>query len=1212
MTNTPYPTTGVAVEKVWQTNSGTKLLDAGNMPSVRAKVWQIDHKVTEVPKYTVTVNFQGVYRYAYDRSGAQMNPIATSKTLNNIPAGADVTLNFTNFGNLRLYSNTNNVNVALTSGDATLNTGSFTHNITTGGSLWSRTYTMNYGGSISLSDIRSDVVITISNGYLYQTSTTFGNQTAALTYTGGDTPADETTQMLYQTVMLSSENDWHVSLEELPTHTEDGNTTHDYTYFVEEQTSSYDPVYKNNDTEKGITGGVIQITNTIYPEILPDVAIYDFGLPMDVEVLDNDRKSLNINGVTLTGVSTTAPRSVALNTGVSTNKQFGNSCGGTYGTFSILDNKVRFTPVTTTVPGVDTVYYEAFVPGVGYMYSKLEVAPATNVHFEESFLANNGYEIVDSADSRAQSDQNILYGNDAAYNAYEENSLGRCYGVSVNDPLTIPEAAFTFTGTGFDIISRSTPDSGVMVVEAHKDNAEGEVAKRFITDNYLAEDSLYQLPVVHCTDLPYGTYYVTVRAYYNKIFDHNLTAINTPKQRSASNPDMSGVVKDLGWPADAEYEFVPASTSAVASQKGSAAPATRTIAPAASGSYNVYIDSVRIYNPLGMSPTGVGGSLYTAAKEMNPDYVQIRKMLLDAKSWDSVGDGTVNSVMYIADKTTSNAPDDPFVTDGIYLSTNGVLNTVEENGKTYILDVDGNRIRLNDQDVWTKLVDNTRKYYAGQTELTKQELNTLELSYYDNVYRARGPENEAYLSNGNGIAFAVEANTGVHISAKSPNGQPVTLCVYDGTTWVAVATITSATEMFYNITPYVLNCNNNVIVKCVADGDGILSLCQVKLIQGNAAKHSVRLDAAVAYAALKAMNGEAEIAAAEHEHEWKATANTATCNEAGTMTYTCKICGETRTAFAPAKGHSYTLDVKEADACVSDGQMIFTCSDCGESVTRALQRARHSYTQERVEATESELGYTQYTCTGCGFSYRVVDNPCAETGHTFTYTDNGDGTHTAMCSVCKYTDVQPHSFEDGVCACGATDGEGGDVDTHDCPCDDYSDLDKTAWYHDGVDYALNNGLMNGVGDGKFDPDGKLTRAMLVTILYRHEEEPDIADATNPFTDVPADKWYTNAVIWAASEGIVNGVTETTFSPDATITREQIATILYRYAGKPDATGDLSTYPDEVAVSTYAVDAMRWAVGMGIINGMDGKLAPQSSATRAQIATILYRYLNQAD
>lgn len=154
--------------------------------------------------------------------------------------------------------------------------------------------------------------------------------------------------------------------------------------------------------------------------------------------------------------------------------------------------------------------------------------------------------------------------------------------------------------------------------------------------------------------------------------------------------------------------------------------------------------------------------------------------------------------------------------------------------------------------------------------------------------------------------------------------------------------------------------------------------------------------------------------------------------------------------------------------------------------------------------------------------------------------------------------------------------------------------------------------MNGVGDGKFDPDGKLTRAMLVTILYRHEEEPDIADATNPFTDVPADKWYTNAVIWAASEGIVNGVTETTFSPDATITREQIATILYRYAGKPDATGDLSTYPDEVAVSTYAVDAMRWAVGMGIINGMDGKLAPQSSATRAQIATIFYRYLNQAD
>lgn len=1020
VTNTPYPTTGVAVEKVWQTSSGTKLLDAGNMPSVRAKVWQIDHKVTEVPKYTVTVNFQGVYRYAWNSNNTKRT-IATAKTLNNIPAGANVTLNFTNFGQLRLYSNYNNVNVALTSGDATLNTDSFTHNITTGGSTWSRTYTMNYGGSISLSDIRSDVVITISNGYVYSTSTTFGNQTAALSYTGGDTPVDETTEMLYQTVMLSAENDWHVSLTDLPTTKQEGNTTDTYTYYVEEQNSSYDPVYTNNDTEHGIGGGVIQITNTIYPEILPDVAVYDFGLPMDVEVLDNDRKSLNISGVTLTGVSTTAPRSVALNTGVSTNKQFGNSCGGTYGTFSILDNKVRFTPVTTNVPGVDTVYYEAFVPGVGYMYSKLEVAPATNVHFEESFLANNGYEIVGSADGRAQSDQNTLYGNDTAYNAYEENSLGRCYGVSVSDPSNRPNATFTFTGTGFDIISRSTPDSGVMVVEVHENNANGDVVRRFITDNYLAEDSLYQLPVVHCTDLDYGTYYVTVIAYYNKIFDHNLTPINVNTKRSASHMDMSGVFADLGWPEDAEYTYTPSVSTNSTDSTDSNTPAKRSIAPAAEGSYNVYVDGVRIYNPLGMSPTGVGGTLYTAAKEMNPEYVQIRKTLLDANNWNSAG-ADVNAALYIADKTTSNSPDEAFVTDGIYLSTNGVLNTKEENGRNYILDVNSERIQFKDQDVWTAVEGGTRKYYAGETELTKQELNTLELAYYDNVYRAKGPENEAYLQNGNGVAFAVDDNTGVHISAKSPNGQPVTLCVYDGTKWVAVATITSATEMFYNITPYTRNINY-IIVKCIAEGDGILSLCQVKLIQGSAAKRSVRLNAAVAYAALKAMNGETEIISAEHQHVWTATANTATCNEAGMITYTCKVCGETRTAYAPAAGHSYALELKPAVACISDGTMTFTCTACGESVVRVLPRERHTYTQERVEAADGELGYTLFTCSGCGFSFKVMDDPCKETGHAYTFVDNTDGTHTTCCEQCGQSFVQPHAYENGVCACGATETE---------------------------------------------------------------------------------------------------------------------------------------------------------------------------------------------
>ena len=161
-----------------------------------------------------------------------------------------------------------------------------------------------------------------------------------------------------------------------------------------------------------------------------------------------------------------------------------------------------------------------------------------------------------------------------------------------------------------------------------------------------------------------------------------------------------------------------------------------------------------------------------------------------------------------------------------------------------------------------------------------------------------------------------------------------------------------------------------------------------------------------------------------------------------------------------------------------------------------------------------------------------------------------------------------------------------------------------------MDYALSKGLMNGVGGGKFDPNGSLTRAMLVTILYRSEGSPKVGGEANPFTDVQAGQWYTDAVIWASKEGIVNGMTETTFAPNDSITREQIATILYRYDGSPKVSGNLYQFSDAFSVSAYAYDAMLWAVKSGIINGLDGKLAPQDNATRAQTAKILYCYLEK--
>ena len=171
----------------------------------------------------------------------------------------------------------------------------------------------------------------------------------------------------------------------------------------------------------------------------------------------------------------------------------------------------------------------------------------------------------------------------------------------------------------------------------------------------------------------------------------------------------------------------------------------------------------------------------------------------------------------------------------------------------------------------------------------------------------------------------------------------------------------------------------------------------------------------------------------------------------------------------------------------------------------------------------------------------------------------------------------------------------------------FTDVNTGDWFFDYVAYVYANGLMDGVSATTFEPNATLTRAMLVTILWRVECEP-VVNYLLPFTDVPADAWYTEAVRWAASEGIVTGVSDTSFAPNAEITREQLAAILHRYAGEPATAANLAGYADGASVSAYAVDAMSWCVEHMIITGVtDTTLEPQGTATRAQCATMLMRF-----
>ncbi len=261
----------------------------------------------------------------------------------------------------------------------------------------------------------------------------------------------------------------------------------------------------------------------------------------------------------------------------------------------------------------------------------------------------------------------------------------------------------------------------------------------------------------------------------------------------------------------------------------------------------------------------------------------------------------------------------------------------------------------------------------------------------------------------------------------------------------------------------------------------------------------------------------------------------------------------------------------------------------------------HSYTAVVTDPTCTAKGYTTHTCA-CGDSY--VDTYVDALGHAW---DNGTVTK------------QPTATETGIktytCTrCSATKTE--TIPAGSCPSAGFTDVPGEGnWAHAGIDYCVTNGLMSGVGSGRFAPKMTTTRAQIVQILYNLEGEPEVS-GTTPFTDLTQD-WYQDAVLWAYQTGVVAGTSSTTFAPDLPVTREQIAVILMEYMTrvlKLERTwtpADLSTFPDAGSVSDWAKDAMADAVGLGLISGAsnDGQtlLNPQGSATREQVATILMAF-----
>ena len=259
----------------------------------------------------------------------------------------------------------------------------------------------------------------------------------------------------------------------------------------------------------------------------------------------------------------------------------------------------------------------------------------------------------------------------------------------------------------------------------------------------------------------------------------------------------------------------------------------------------------------------------------------------------------------------------------------------------------------------------------------------------------------------------------------------------------------------------------------------------------------------------------------------------------------------------------------------------------------------HNYTTMIVEPTCTQDGYTVHFCSHCGDTY--YDSYVAALGH-----DWDEGTVV----------TEPTETEDGLrlCCCRRCGEEGYVTIPAGCPSAHFTDIHAADWYHEAVDFAVENGLFGGMSATTFEPNTAMTRAMLVTVLWRYADQP--LEGSNGFADVPAGQWYTDAVAWAAYNNIVGGVGNNRFDPNGNITREQMATILYRYANAIglDTTEreTLGYFPDGNQVSPWAKDATSWAVAYGLVGGTNingvAYLDPQGGATRAQVATILMRFI----
>ena len=556
------------------------------------------------------------------------------------------------------------------------------------------------------------------------------------------------------------------------------------------------------------------------------------------------------------------------------------AANGTYGAANFNNGAFTFTPATTMFGGLDVFTYTVEITKNTYNVRTatyeptVTVVPANSVHYEESFLnyATTGVDLNNNAlttwsdegtaDTRDQSTANKLYGYDSVYATIESYSGNSAKVATVTETNPTAVAYFSFTGTGFDLYGLSSQDTGFLLAEIYTYDASeednhnlGTIKKYVMVDTYIQGKTYEQLPILGCRDLPYGSYAVKLRVVYEKAFDHNLPAA---KNEGIKNEDYYRRL--LGLQAGVPMEL---------SLNETKAPATRTVPTATLGSYSIVLDGIRIYQPLDASPADtLANSLYSEAGELGANFYRVRDLLLSADAWADA-EGKVSGLVYIAADAayTGAANQDSAIdtgapaTEGVYLTPTQSYKLDENNylvdpatGKRAVINVDGT-----DYEIYVVVVDGVEggryyeyRYNNGSEEvvISHKDIESMGLMHTNNYYEAVGPKYELYLTNGNGIAFNVGTGKLLHLSMKLPVGETATLQAYVGGQWIDAATVSSRTELYYDLSSCV-NADGSVILKCAASDDAVLSLCNVKTMAAPDVSRSAVYTAAAAINGLK-------------------------------------------------------------------------------------------------------------------------------------------------------------------------------------------------------------------------------------------------------------------------------------------------------------------------------------------------------------------------